>query len=163
MKERLDHYLNSTIVSMLSPSALAIFLPFAKPDIIQSSHMPPRVPLLVPILEQYFVAVRVRRYRLHYTKHYIISLSDNRAQRDDRVRFHSGRCREKYASVSTCCNIYRSHASVKNLGSLHDSVTNPVGSVQDTVSSCRLHPRCVPWTGHVPWILYEDSNDYCSI
>ena len=32
-------------------------------------------------------------------------------------------------SVSTCCNIYRSHASIKKLGSLHDSVTSPVGSV----------------------------------
>ena len=107
--------------------------------------------------------VRVRRYRLHCTKHYIISLSDNRSQRDDRVWFHSDKCREKSASVSTCCNIYRSHASVEKLGSLHDSVTSPVGSVQDTVSSCGLHPRCVPWTGHVPWVLYEDSDDYCSI
>lgn len=107
--------------------------------------------------------VRVRRYRLHFTKHYIISLSDNRSQSDDRVWFHSDKCREKSASVSTCCNIYRSHASVEKLGSLHDSVTSPVGSVQDTVSSCGLHPRCVPWTGHVPWILYEDSDDYCSI
>ena len=80
--------------------------------------------------------VRVRRYRLHYTKHYIINLSDNRTQRDDRLWFHSDRlwfhsdkCHEKFASVSTYCNIYRSHASVENLGSLHDSVTSPVGSV----------------------------------
>ena len=107
--------------------------------------------------------VRVRRYRLHFTKHYIISLSDNRSQSDDRVWFHGDKCREKSASVSTCCNIYRSHASVEKLGSLHDSVTCPVGSVQDTVSSCRLHPRCVPWTEHVPWILYEDSDDCSSI
>ena len=30
-------------------------------------------------------SVRFRRYRLHYTKHYIISLSDNCAQRDGSV------------------------------------------------------------------------------
>ena len=107
--------------------------------------------------------VRVRRYWLHYTKHYIINLSDNRTQRDDRVWFHSDKCHEKSASVSTYCNIYRSHASVENLGSLHHSVTSPVGSVQDTVSSYQLHPRGRTWTGHVPWILYEDSDDYCNI
>ena len=119
--------------------------------------------LNISIIILVYNCVRVRRYRLHYTKHYIINLSDNRTQRDDRVWFHSDKCYEKSTSVSTYCNIYRSHASVENLGSLHDSMTSPVGSVQDTVSSYQLHPRVVPWTGHVPWILYEDSDDYCSI
>ena len=45
--------------------------------------------------------VWVHRYRLHCTKHYIISLSDNHAHRDDRVWFHSDKRREKSASVST--------------------------------------------------------------
>ena len=114
-------------------------------------------------VKYYYKYVRVHRYRLHYMKHYIISLSDNRTQRDDKVWFYNDKCREKSASVSTCCNIYKYHASVENLGSLHDSVTSAVGPVQDTISSCRLHPRCVPWTGHVPWILYEDADDYCNI
>ena len=71
----------------------------------------------------------VRGYRLHYIKHYIISLSDNCAQTDDRVWSHSDKCRENAVSVSMCCNIYRSHAPVKKLGSLHNSVTSPVKSV----------------------------------